>query len=102
MMSKSSVDCVLWRMMIEGGLIEVLINHMSTHATLEEKDWAERELSKCKQVVYAFQPLFAAEETARVLGITFKKAMDLVAIFGDPDEAIDAVKAASQQPTSET
>lgn len=87
-----TIDTVLWRLLIEGGLIKVLIDYMSTHASNEEREWAERELVKAEEIVYAFQGLFEAEDLASTMGITFKSALKLVATHGDADKAMTAAQ----------
>lgn len=88
MMNKSTIDCILWRLLMECGLGKVLIDYMSTHSSPEEKAWAEQEMAKVAEVVYAFQPLFEAEDTAKTLGINFRQGINLIAMYGDSDTAI--------------
>lgn len=86
LLTKSSIDLLMWRIVIEAGLSRVLIDYMSTHSTEEEREWATEQLLKVEEVAYALQPLYNAEEAAKLMGISFNKAMTLVAEYGTADE----------------
>lgn len=97
MMNKSTIDVIMWRILMEAGLGKVLIDYMSTHSTPEEKAWAEGEMAKIAEVVYAFQPLFEAEDTARVLGVTFREGVNLIAMYNDSSSAVIAYNEAIEE-----
>lgn len=97
LMSKSAIEVILWKMLIQGGLIRVLVDYASTHSTPEERAFAERELVKFEEVVEGFAPYFYAEELVQNLKITWMDAMSMVAASGSSDSAMEEVRKLSSE-----
>lgn len=96
LLSKSALDCLIWRVLFEAGLGKALIDYLSANATEDEKAWAIEQLRKVEEVAFALQPLFEAEEAAKLCGITFNQGMTLVAQYGKVEDVVEQMQAPTE------
>lgn len=92
MLNKSQLDAMLWRILFEAGLGKVLIDAMAPSSTPEELEWAKHEIGKCSEVVFALSALFDAEDAADRIGVTFREGINLIAMYGSAEAAVEAEK----------
>lgn len=91
MLSKSALDLVVMRGLIELGLGKMILDYTSTHSTPEEHALAAKTILQITEVVYALSPIFDAEDTAKRFGISLREGMDLVALYGSYEAAVKAL-----------